>query len=127
MRIAYIEDNTANLALVRRVARIGQHEVQGYAEGQEALTAILADPPDLILVDIQLGGEMDGLTLTRALRAAGITHPIIAVTAYAMIGDRERCITAGCTDYLPKPLPISELVALFEAYSSPSEDTPIEA
>lgn len=121
MRVVYVEDNLANLALVRRVARMGQHEVVAFNKGREALDALLADPPDLVLIDIQLSGDMDGLDLTRALRQAGMTVPIIAVTAYAMVGDRERCLDAGCTDYLPKPLPISELIAVFERYSTSTQ------
>lgn len=118
MRIAYVEDNQANLALVSRVARIGQHEVVSFTQGETALPAITAAPPDLILVDIQLEGAMNGLELTAELRKLGMQVPIIAVTAYAMLGDRERCLEAGCTSYLPKPLPVAELVSLFASYSA---------
>jgi response regulator of citrate/malate metabolism len=71
----------------------------------------------LVLMDIQITGELSGLDVVKRLRADGVTTPIIAVTAYAMVGDKERCIEAGCTDYLPKPLPIPQLVQLFEQYS----------
>lgn len=117
MRIVYVEDNLANLALVRRVARMGQHTVQAFANGYDALTYLRTTPADLVLVDIQLSGDMDGLELAAILRKENVAAPIIAVTAYTMLGDRERCIAAGCIDYLPKPLPVSELVAIFEKYS----------
>jgi CheY-like chemotaxis protein len=117
LRIVYVEDNPANLALVRRVARLGRHEVDGYAEGEDALEDLVENPPDLILIDIQLGGVMTGLDLIVALRDRGVDVPIIAVTAYAMMGDRERCLQAGFNEYLPKPLPVGDLVALFDRYS----------
>lgn len=118
MRIAYVEDNLANLALVRRVARMGQHEVESYAEAETALVSLGQNPPDLILVDLQLAGQMDGLQLVSTLRQQGVQTPIVAVTAYAMLGDRERCLEAGCNAYLPKPLPVSELLALFETHDT---------
>ncbi len=118
MRIIYIEDNPANLALVRRVARLGRHNVEGYTDGEDALDDIVTSPPDLLLIDIQLSGAMSGLDLLLTLREKNVTVPTIAVTAYAMLGDKERCIDAGFTEYLPKPLPVADLVALFEKYST---------
>jgi CheY-like chemotaxis protein len=117
MRVIYVEDNLANLALVRRVARLGRHEVEAFATGEEALDQIVAHPPDLLLIDIQLGGTLSGEDLAQSLKARQIDVPMVAVTAYAMLGDRERCLDAGFDEYLPKPLPIADLVALFEAYS----------
>lgn len=116
MRILYVEDNPANLFLVQRVARMGNHDVVNYAEGQPALDNFKTDKPDLVLMDIQLSGVLNGLDVVRALRAAGYKTPIIAVTAYAMAGDREKCIEAGCDGYLSKPLPVGELVELFKRY-----------
>lgn len=125
MRIVYVEDNPANLALVRRVARLGSHHVEGYVAGEDALDVIIEYPPELIMVDIQLAGPMDGLALASALREKGVTAPIVAVTAYAMIGDRERCLNAGCNDYLPKPLPVLDLIELFKGYSSPQPSSSV--
>lgn len=118
MHIIYVEDNPANLALVKRVARLGQHEVLSYTNGEEAYQALsTADSePDLLLVDIQLDGSMSGLDLMEKLRANGFEMPIVAVTAYAMMGDKERCIEAGFTSYLPKPLPVLDLINLFKHY-----------
>jgi CheY-like chemotaxis protein len=116
MRILYVEDNPANLFLVQRVARMGNHDVITYSEGQPALDHFQEDRPDLVLMDIQLSGTMNGLDVVKALRKAGHRTPIVAVTAYAMSGDREKCIEAGCDGYLSKPLPVGELVELFKRY-----------
>lgn len=121
MHIIYVEDNPANLALVQRVARLGQHRVSSFTNGEEAYQALTTaeERPELLLVDIQLDGAMSGLDLMVKLRDAGFDIPIIAVTAYAMMGDKERCLEAGFTSYLPKPLPVMDLVDLFRQYSAP--------
>ncbi|MBI5670208.1 MAG: response regulator [Chloroflexi bacterium] len=118
MRILYVEDNDTNVFLVQRIARMGGHDVIHYADGPSALAHFAADRPDLVLVDVQLVGHCDGLEVVRALRAAGYRTPIIALTAYAMLGDRERCLEAGCDDYLAKPLPVAALVDVFQQYAA---------
>lgn len=120
MHITYVEDNPANLALVKRVARLGRHEVVSFTNGEEAYQALRTAEtrPDLLLVDIQLDGAMSGMDLMTKLRADGFDMPIIAVTAYAMMGDKERCLEAGFTSYLPKPLPVPDLIDLFKQYES---------
>lgn len=118
MRILYVEDNLANFSLVKRVARMGGHEVLSYIVGEDALSHFDQDHPDLVLMDLQLAGEMNGLEVVRKLREAGHRTPIIAVTAYAMIGDRDKCLEAGCDDYIAKPLPVPQLVDLFNHYAS---------
>jgi len=117
MRIAYVEDNPTNFSLVERVARMAQHTVVSYTEGEIALVALKTEVFDLILMDVELAGEMNGLDLVRELRKGGLKTPIIAVTAYAMLGDREKCIEAGCNEYLPKPLPITDLIKAFAKYA----------
>ncbi|MBC8098743.1 MAG: response regulator [Armatimonadetes bacterium] len=126
MRILYVEDNPANLFLVKRVAKIGGHEVINYIDGEDALTNFDKDHPDLVLMDIQLAGDLTGLQVVQKLRAKGHQTPIIAVTAYAMIGDRERFLAAGCDDYLAKPLPIPRLVELLEQYNHGAVPTETE-
>jgi CheY-like chemotaxis protein len=118
MRVLYVEDNPANVFLVKRVARMGKHEIINYIDGGQALKKFNDIKPDLILMDIQLAGDIGGLDVVRQLRARGVTTPIIAVTAYAMVGDKERCLEAGCDDYLAKPLPVQQLVQIFENYSA---------
>lgn len=117
MKILYVEDNPANVFLVKRVARMGSHEIINYIDGDQALDKFDEISPSLVLMDIQLAGDKSGLDVVKILRERGVKTPIIAVTAYAMVGDKERCIAAGCTDYLAKPLPIQQLVKMFEHYS----------
>ncbi len=116
MRILYVEDNPANLFLVQRVARMGNHEVINYMDGEVALKCFDHDHPDLVLMDIQIPGKLNGLDVVKKLREAGYKTPIIAVTAYAMLGDREKCIEAGCDSYMAKPIPIDDLVEVFKRY-----------
>ncbi len=118
MRLIYVEDNPANVGLIERLAAIGKHEITSYDSAEEAIQHITQDSADLILVDIQLRGGMDGLELTRRLRAAGITLPIIAITAYAMITDREQCLSAGCDDYVPKPVSLRSLLGKIAEYQT---------
>ena len=118
MQIIYVEDNPANLALVQRVARLGRHKVTSFTSGEDAYQALSEEKPDLLLVDIQLDGAMSGVDLMTKLREDGLEIPIVAVTAYAMMGDKERCIEAGFTSYLPKPLPVMDLIDLFKQYEN---------
>ncbi len=116
MRILYVEDNPANISLLQRVARMGGHEVLYYNEGEKALENFEKDNPDLILMDLQLAGKLGGLDVVRKLRSDGVKKPIVAVTAYAMMGDKDRCLEAGCDAYLSKPLPVAELVDMVNMY-----------
>lgn len=116
MKIMYVEDNPANISLLQRIARMGGHEVINYTNGEHALDNFAADHPDLVLMDLQLEGRMSGLDIVKMLRERGFKTPIVAVTAYAMVGDRERCLEAGCDSYLSKPLPVAELVELVQTY-----------
>lgn len=118
MKILYVEDNAVNLSLIARIAKMNQHDLVSFEEAEQALSW-LEKPEnnvDLILLDIQLAGEMDGITFAKTLRGKGETHPIIAITAYAMMGDKERILAAGCNEYLPKPLPIAEFLTLLAKY-----------
>jgi two-component system cell cycle response regulator DivK len=119
MRILYVEDNEANQALVGRVIRAKHHSIVYRDEGEGALELLAADTEiDLILLDIELAGAISGLDVVKTLRGRDDHRPIVAVTAYAMMGDRERILAAGCDQYLPKPLVITDLMALMEHYES---------
>ena len=104
-RILVIEDNLDNLLLVRMLLGPLDVELHTVTDGPAGLTAAQASPFDLILLDIQLPG-MDGYQVAKALRALPqtATTPIVAVTSYAMAGDRERALLEGFTEYLEKPL-----------------------
>lgn len=103
--ILIVDDNPQNLKLARVLLLSAGYEVSTAIDAEDALRFIAERVPDLILMDLQLPG-MDGLELTRKLKAdarsAGVI--IIALTAYAMKGDREKAIAAGCDDYISKPI-----------------------
>ncbi len=89
-------------------------------DGRLGITAARDQVPDLILLDIQLP-VMDGYAVARQLREIQLLHqvPIIAVTSYAMVGDREKCLAAGCNGYIEKPINPETFVAEIEKYFSP--------
>jgi CheY-like chemotaxis protein len=103
--ILIVEDNEANRLLAGAVLERQGYRVEMAGNAEEALQRLATAAPDLILMDVQMPG-MDGLTLTRRLkddtRTAGI--PVIALTALAMTGDRERTLEAGCSGYISKPI-----------------------
>jgi CheY-like chemotaxis protein len=104
-KILIVEDNPANMRLIRMVLKTKGYSVLEATDGEEALTVATERQPDLIVMDIQLP-KMDGLEVTRKLRQAPEFRqtPIIALTASAMDGDRERIIAAGCDEYIAKPV-----------------------
>jgi len=119
MRILYVEDNEVNQALVARVTRIQNHELVFCSEGEQALEMLAEDPDiNLVLMDIELAGVMTGLDVVTAMRARNDKRPVVAVTAYAMMGDREKMLDAGCDQYLPKPLQIPDLLTVFSEYAA---------
>ena len=103
-RIVVVEDNPDNRELVR-VLLSGLYDVTEYESGQQALEAIRSDKPDLVLLDISLP-QMDGPEVVRHIRMDSRLRdlPVIALTAHAMAGDREKFLAAGFTDYLTKPI-----------------------
>jgi two-component system cell cycle response regulator DivK len=109
-RILVVEDNDKNRKLVRIILEANNYEVIEATTGEEALRYLQNTKPDLILLDIQLP-HMDGLALTREIRNQEENKkiPIIAVTAYAMKGDKERIIKAGCDAYISKPIDTRQL------------------
>jgi len=115
-KILLIEDNELNRdMLARRLGRKG-YEVDFAVDGRAGLAKALEGGHDLILMDMSLP-ELDGWEATRQIRAdpRGATIPIIALTAHAMPGDRERAIEAGCDDYDSKPVEFDRLVGKIEA------------
>ena len=111
-RILMIEDNEQNRYLATYLLEHHGHRVFSEPDGPSGLARALGEPFDLILRDIQLPG-MDGYAVARALRANDATRcvPIIAVTSYAMAGDRENVFAAGCDGYLEKPIDPEHFVA----------------
>ena len=115
-RSLVVDDNTSNLRLFELLLR-SQYAVETATSAEEALAAVQRSCPDLILMDVQLPG-MDGLTLTRRLRqdvAFGCV-PIVALTAYAMLEDRDRAIEAGCDGFISKPIDTRTFSATIEEH-----------
>lgn len=104
-KILYIEDNDQNLYLVTFILENRGYEVFSARDGQEGIDLAAAIKPDLILLDIQLP-HMDGYAVARHIcnnpELAAI--PIVAVTSYAMAGDRDKALNAGCSGYIEKPI-----------------------
>jgi len=109
-RILIVEDNPENMRLLEMVLRAKNYTLLKATDGEEALDMAMRERPDLIIMDIQLP-KMNGLEVTRKLRETpAFSHtPIIAVTAYAMKGNKERVIESGCDAYLSKPISTREL------------------
>jgi len=112
-RILIVDDNPTNLKLVTYLVKAAGYEVETAGDADQAMAAIAASRPALILMDLQLPG-IDGLELTRRLKADPATRDIkiIAVTAYAMKGDEEKAIGAGCDGYVTKPIDTRALPTL---------------
>lgn len=119
-RILLVEDDLMNMRLAQHVLETEGYTVVKAATGQETLKQIESTLPDLILIDLQLP-DMDGMTLVRILRAKAMTRDttILALTAYAMKGDRERILQTGCNGYIAKPINVQEFINTVRRYLGP--------
>jgi CheY-like chemotaxis protein len=104
-KILIVDDNPTNLKLVSDVLEFEGHEILKAVDAEQAQVVLADTLPDLILMDIALPG-MDGLTLTRQLKADARTRHIriVAITAFAMKGDDQKALDAGCDGYITKPI-----------------------
>lgn len=111
-----IEDNDNNLELIRFILQQAGYRVRFAMTGLEGVQQALTIPPDFIVLDIQLP-DINGLEVLKQIRAnpVGQTVPIIAMTSYAMSGDKERLLSAGCTSYIEKPIDPMTVIAQIEA------------
>jgi CheY-like chemotaxis protein len=109
------EDNEANISTVSSYLKAKGYRILLAKHGQEAITMARQHHPDLILMDIQMPG-MDGLEATKQIRQDSelADTPIVALTALAMPGDRERCLAAGANDYISKPVKLKQLVTVMQ-------------
>ena len=115
-KLLLVEDNEMNRDMLsRRLVRNG-YEVLLAVDGEQAVSVATADVPDLVLMDMSLP-VIDGWEATRRIKAAASTAhiPIIALTAHAMAGDREKAMAAGCDDYDTKPIELARLLGKIEA------------
>jgi two-component system, cell cycle response regulator DivK len=116
-KILIVDDNDDNRdVLARRLQRRG-FDVTQASGGKLGVSQASSDAPDLILMDMNMP-ELDGWEATRLIRFESHTMPIIALTAHAMPGDRERAIEAGCTDYHTKPVELELLLGTIESLLS---------
>ncbi len=103
--ILVIEDNELNMKLVRGLIKIGKYRMLEAIDAESGIQLIREQQPDLVLMDLQLPG-MDGLSATKIIKKDPALKdiPIVALTSYAMQGDEERALAAGCTGYIAKPI-----------------------
>jgi two-component system, cell cycle response regulator DivK len=115
--ILVVDDNPVNMKLVQVLLTQEGLQVRTATDGHEALQVLSECRPGLILMDIQLSG-IDGLELTQRLKADPATRdiPILGLTAYAMKGDEERILAAGCDGYVPKPIDTRTLPDLVKSF-----------
>jgi two-component system cell cycle response regulator DivK len=116
-RILVVEDNADNMTLITDVLHSLGYTVLSAKDGEEGVKAAQTEKPDLILMDLSLP-RMDGWTAARTIKSepALAEIPIIALTAHAMSGDRERALEAGCNDYVSKPINLRDLMSKLRQY-----------
>jgi len=125
LSILLIEDNEQNRYLATFLLEQNGHQVISAPDGLRGIELARNHAPDLILLDIQLP-TMDGYDVARALREIESlrTTPIIAVTSYAMVGDREKALASGCNGYIEKPINPDTFVAEIERFGPPATPFP---
>ncbi len=121
-RILYIEDNFQNRRLVKKLLRLSGYEMLEAEDGLQGIAIAARERPDLILMDINLPG-IDGMEATSRLKSSAdlSSIPIVALTAAAMRGDRERIIAAGCDGYLQKPIDNVQLINTVRSFIGTAE------
>lgn len=124
-RILIVEDETSNAETLAEYFQVRGYRISLARDGEEAIAAARRDNPSVILMDIQMPG-MNGIEATRRMHADPVLSsiPVVALTALAMEGDRERCIEAGAADYIAKPVRLNHLIQTVEKYLHPvAEET----
>src|SRR5438093_9308515 len=103
-KVAVVDDNADNRLIIRTILE-DQYEVMEFSNGIEAIDGFRKDKPDIVILDISLP-EMDGTEILRRIRDDSELHdlPVVALTAHAMVGDREKYLAAGFNDYIAKPI-----------------------
>ena len=116
-KVLLVEDNEQNMYLVGFIIRKKGYEVIEAKTGEKGVELAVKEKPDLILMDIQLPG-IDGLEATRQIRSSEVDGkiPIVALTSYAMPGDKEKALKAGCTGYIEKPIHPKTFMTKIEKY-----------
>lgn len=117
IRILVVEDNIDNMILIEDILKSLDYDVLRATDGEQGIALAQQEVPDLILMDLSLP-LIDGWTATRMIKSNQELKdiPVIALTAHAMVGDRERAIEAGCDDYISKPINLQELAGKLTEY-----------
>lgn len=125
LNVLLIEDNEQNRYLATFLLEAHGHRVTSAFDGPSGVEAARRSAPDLILLDIQLPG-MDGYEVARTLRTIESLRrtPIVAVTSYAMVGDREKSLEAGCNGYIEKPINPDTFVTEIQRFTPPEKTAP---
>jgi len=115
--ILVVEDNELNMKLVRGLIKIGKYRMLEATDAESGIQIIREQRPDLVLMDIQLPG-MDGLSATKIITEDPSIKdiPIVALTSYAMQGDEEKALAAGCTGYIAKPIETRKFLNTISQY-----------
>lgn len=121
-RILIVEDNENNMYLISFILKKKGFAILQAKSGEEGIELACREKPDMIIMDIQLPG-IDGLDATRRIRQSGAVGPVpvIALTSYAMTGDREKAFDAGCTGYIEKPINPETFVEELKKYLNQGE------
>jgi CheY-like chemotaxis protein len=116
-KILVVEDNKLNMKLVRGLIKIGKYRMLEANNAESGIQLIREQMPDLVLMDIQLPG-MDGLSATKIIKEDPDLKdiPIVALTSYAMQGDKEKALAAGCTGYIAKPIDTRKFLETVSQY-----------
>lgn len=116
-RILIVEDNEHNMYLISFILEKNGYETIKAVNGEEGFQLAIKEKPDIVIMDIQLP-DINGLEVTKRIRASKVDGkiPIIAITSFAMSGDREKALEAGCTGYIEKPINPDTIMAEIKKY-----------
>ena len=116
-KILIVEDNEKNMYLISFILKKNGYEVIEATSGEQGVELAIKEKPDMIIMDLQLPGA-DGLEATRRIRKSEVDGeiPIIALTSYAMAGDKDKAFAAGCTGYIEKPINPDTVLSQIEKY-----------
>lgn len=125
-QVLVVDDGESNRKLIELVLQRAGAEIITAENGLEAIERIAEHAPELVLMDMQMP-VLDGYNATKRLRESGYTVPIVALTGNAMVGDREKCLKAGCDDFLSKPINLDQLLQLASKYLGVCDDEHVDA
>lgn len=114
--VIYVEDNINNQRLLAKMLKKRGLAVELYDNAKDGFEAIKTHQPEIVFVDVHLKTRATGLDLVRWVREAGYTMPIVVVTVFNMLADRDRALAIGCDDYLSKPYSMDQLYEVLDRF-----------